>query len=82
MDVYTKITVQKSTGLPVGEGPTEFVERKGVGHPDTICDRAAEELSIALSEYYMERYGRILHHNVDKCVLAGGQSKVYFGGFR
>ncbi len=78
--MYTKITVQKSTGLPVGEGPTEFVERKGVGHPDTICDRAAEELSIALSEYYMERYGRILHHNVDKCVLAGGQSKVYFGG--
>ncbi len=23
--------------------PVEFVERKGTGHPDTICDRLAEE---------------------------------------
>jgi S-adenosylmethionine synthetase len=60
--------------------PTEFVERKGKGHPDTICDRASEELSIALSKYYIENYGRILHHNLDKCVLVGGQSHASFRG--
>jgi S-adenosylmethionine synthetase len=57
-----------------------MVERKGKGHPDVLCDKAAEELSIALSEFYLAKYGRVLHHNVDKCVLVGGQSTVSFGG--
>src|SRR5579875_59082 len=60
--------------------PVEFVERKGQGHPDTLSDRASEELSIALSQYYLEEFGRIYHHNVDKCVLVGGQAKSWFGG--
>lgn len=62
--------------------PVEFVERKGKGHPDTLSDRAAEELSIALCDYYLSNFGRIYHHNVDKCVLVGGQSQVTFGGGR
>jgi S-adenosylmethionine synthetase len=62
--------------------PVEFVERKGKGHPDTLSDRAAEELSIALCDYYLSNFGRIYHHNVDKCVLVGGQSEVSFGGGR
>ena len=60
--------------------PVEIVERKGQGHPDFLCDKAAEELSIAISKWYIERYGRILHHNVDKAVLAGGQSVTKIGG--
>lgn len=60
--------------------PVEFVERKGKGHPDTISDRAAEELSISLCEYYLSNFGRVYHHNVDKCVLVGGQAEVWFGG--
>lgn len=60
--------------------PVEFVERKGKGHPDTLSDKASEELSIALCQYYTEKFGRIFHHNVDKCVLVGGQSKSWFGG--
>lgn len=64
----------------LGRLNVEFAERKGKGHPDSICDRAAEELSIALSEYYLSKFGRILHHNVDKCVLAGGQARAWFGG--
>jgi S-adenosylmethionine synthetase len=62
--------------------PVEFVERKGKGHPDTLSDRASEELSIALCEYYLSKFGRIYHHNVDKCVLVGGQAKAWFGGGR
>jgi len=56
------------------------VERKGLGHPDVLCDRASEELSIKLSEWYLDTFGRIMHHNVDKCVLSGGQSNARFGG--
>ncbi len=29
----------------------EVVERKGIGHPDTLCDRAAEAYSRQLSRY-------------------------------
>ncbi len=60
--------------------PVEFVERKGKGCQDTLVDRAAEELSIALSQHYLQDFGRIFHHNVDKCVLIGGQADVGFGG--
>ncbi|MHA2060367.1 MAG: methionine adenosyltransferase [Candidatus Ranarchaeia archaeon] len=67
-------------GLPVAELPTEIVERKGKGHPDVLCDKAAEEMSIALSEHYEKTVGRVLHHNVDKCVLAGGSSNARLGG--
>ncbi len=74
------ISVSTSGGLPVGRRPVELVERKGKGHPDTVCDKAAEEASIALSKYYLLKYGRILHHNLDKCVLIGGQAKAWFGG--
>jgi len=62
------------------ELPVEFVERKGKAHPDSICDMAAEESSLALCEYFLKKYNRIYHHNIDKAVLAGGQSNVRFGG--
>lgn len=64
----------------IGSLPLEIVERKGVGHPDTICDALAEELSRTLSRYYLDQFGLILHHNVDKALLCGGQSRAYFGG--
>lgn len=59
----------------------EMAERKGIGHPDTICDNIAEQVSIALCNYYLENFGSILHYNVDKALLVGGSSKpVYNGG--
>ena len=58
----------------------ELVERKGLGHPDYISDAAAEAASRVLSKLYLERYGQILHHNLDKVLLVGGQAKPVFGG--
>lgn len=58
----------------------EVVERKGLGHPDSMCDALAEQLSVQLSKYYLERFGRILHHNVDKALLRGGCARAAFGG--
>ena len=59
----------------------EMAERKGIGHPDTICDYVTEQISIELSKYYLKEFGAIMHHNVDKALLIGGQSKpAYKGG--
>jgi S-adenosylmethionine synthetase len=67
-------------GTPVRDLPVEIVERKGLGHPDTVCDALAEQFSIALSRWYLERFGSILHHNVDKALLWGGSARPAFGG--
>jgi len=64
----------------VEEIEVELVERKGLGHPDYISDAAAEAASRAISLFYIERYGRILHHNLDKVLLVGGQASPRFGG--
>jgi len=59
---------------------TELVERKGLGHPDYIADSASEVASRALCKYYLKEFGVILHHNLDKTLLVGGQSNPMFGG--
>jgi S-adenosylmethionine synthetase len=51
--------------------PVEVVERKGIGHPDTICDGIAEAVSQALCRHDLERYGAIFHYNVDTVLLVG-----------
>ena len=58
----------------------EIVERKGVGHPDHICDAIMNEVSVALSKEYVKRYGTVLHHNIDKALLAAGEVRRRFGG--
>ncbi|MES0327150.1 MAG: methionine adenosyltransferase [Gammaproteobacteria bacterium] len=68
------------TASPYSESPVEIVERKGIGHPDTICDALAEELSRSLCQFYLKNFGFILHHNVDKVLLRGGSSKASFNG--
>lgn len=65
---------------PVEEMETEIVERKGLGHPDYIADSASEAASRELSKYYLKEFGTILHHNLDKTLLVGGQSNPCFGG--
>jgi len=43
------IQVLRATHDPVATWPMEVVERKGLGHPDTICDAAMEQVAIALA---------------------------------
>lgn len=68
----------RSLGATTDE--VEVVEHKGTGHPDTICDAVAEAASAALSRLYLERFGAVLHHNVDKALLVGGRAAPAFGG--
>jgi S-adenosylmethionine synthetase len=66
--------------LPEEEEKIEIVERKGLGHPDTICDLIVDQLSINLSRIYKKEFGRILHFNIDKAFLAAGMTENKFGG--
>ncbi|WP_456341546.1 methionine adenosyltransferase [Thermovibrio sp.] len=73
-----KVTPLDTT--PVYRQEIEIVERKGLGHPDTICDALAEKLSAELCKFYYEKFGFVLHHNVDKNLLVGGSAVPKFGG--
>lgn len=74
------INITTLSSTPTSSSSIEIVERKGIGHPDTICDALAEELSRSLCEYYLENFGLVLHYNVDKALLWGGTSQPAFNG--
>ena len=76
------ILIEKLNSIPIQEQRTEIVERKGLGHPDFICDSIVDRISVALSREYLKRFGRILHHNIDKALLAAGEAENRFGGGR
>lgn len=78
--MHNRRAMKVRVDLAEGPGEVELVERKGIGHPDTICDALAEELSRALCRFYLERFGAVLHHNVDKALLVGGAARPRFGG--
>ena len=60
----------------------EIVERKGLGHPDTLADAVAEETSRRYSRYCIENFGAVAHHWFDKVILIGGESDISFGSCR
>ncbi len=74
------IQITRGSGLPIASQPVEFVERKGIGHPDSLIDGIVENVSLRLCDEYIENAGFILHHNVDKGLIVGGASNVRFGG--
>lgn len=57
----------------------EIIERKGIGHPDTLADGLSEAVSRSLSKEYLDRFDNILHHNTDKVLIVGGSAKTEFG---
>jgi S-adenosylmethionine synthetase len=77
-----KITVTELKQVPLARQKIEIVERKGLGHPDYICDSIMNEISIALSQEYRRRFGEIVHHNIDKGLLVAGETEGRFGGGR
>ena len=65
---------------PIEEQKLEIVERKGLGHPDSICDAIMDQVSVRLSKEYLDRVGAIMHHNVDKSLLVAGETEIKFAG--
>lgn len=74
------IEVEVINQVPMEEQRTEIVERKGIGHPDSVADGIAEAMSRALCAEYKKRFGVILHHNTDETQIVAGESKPMFGG--
>ena len=76
------LTVERLPIPPIEETDLEIVERKGLGHPDTICDMVLDRVSVELSKEYLKRFGAVLHHNTDKSLLVAGEVETKFGGGR
>jgi S-adenosylmethionine synthetase len=74
------IQVEPLRTVHIEEQAIELVERKGLGHPDSMADGISESVSRALSRMYLDEYGRIFHHNTDETQIVGGGSEPKFGG--
>jgi len=70
------IVVTEATGQFIEELPVEIVERKGIGHPDSLCDGIAERISVEYTRWCQENLGVLLHHNFDKVQLVAGEVEV------
>lgn len=73
------IMVTEVTGMPIEDYPVEIVERKGIGHPDSLCDGIAERISVEYTKWCIDNYGSPLHHNFDKVQLVAGDVEVGYG---
>ena len=74
------IRVEQAPGQAVEDQAVEIVERKGLGHPDSICDGVAEYVSRALAKAYIDTVGKVLHFNTDETQLVAGNSAPAYGG--
>lgn len=79
MSKERSIVVTTTTGQFIDNLPVELVERKGIGHPDSLCDGIAERISVEYSKWCRENLGVILHHNFDKVQLVAGEADVAYG---
>ena len=74
------IYVEDIREIPAPLRGVEIVERKGIGHPDSVADALAETVSRALCKMYKKEVGTVLHHNTDETQIAAGKSAPKFGG--
>lgn len=73
------IVVTISQEIDIEKRPVEIVERKGIGHPDSLCDGIAERISVEYTRWCKEHLGAHLHHNFDKVQLVAGDVRVDYG---
>jgi S-adenosylmethionine synthetase len=78
--IKRNITVEKIEQTPIRLQEIEIVERKGIGHPDSMADGFAEAVSRGLCEEYLKKFNTILHHNTDQVEVVAGRSSPKFGG--
>ncbi|MGA8665035.1 MAG: methionine adenosyltransferase [Thermoplasmata archaeon] len=74
------VQVEPLRTVHIEDQAVELVERKGLGHPDSIADGVSESVSRALCRLYLDEFGKILHHNTDETQVVGGASEPKFGG--
>ncbi|MFA5331838.1 MAG: methionine adenosyltransferase [Methanoregula sp.] len=74
------IQIEALNQIPLEKQRIELVERKCLGHPDSIADGIAESISHALCKVYLDEFGFVLHHNTDQGEVVAGESCPKFGG--
>jgi S-adenosylmethionine synthetase len=79
-EIERNIVVAEATGQTIEDLPVEIVERKGIGHPDSLCDGIAERVSREYTRWCEDNLGTPLHHNFDKVQLVAGEVECTFGG--
>lgn len=73
------IRVYEKSISNIDDAQIEVVERKGLGHPDTLSDMLADKFSQLYSQNSIKLFGGIVNHAVDKVTLLGAKSQVEFG---
>jgi S-adenosylmethionine synthetase len=74
------IQIEALDQIPLEKQRIELVERKCLGHPDSLADGIAESISQALCKVYLDEFGVVLHHNTDQGEVVAGESSPKFGG--
>ncbi len=80
MSEKKNIYVHGINQIPVPLREIEIVERKGIGHPDSVADNIAETVSEALCRMYKNEVGHVLHHNTDQTEVVAGRAQSKFKG--
>ena len=53
-----ELVIQPFESLP-NRQHIEIVERKGLGHPDTLCDAIAERICVQLCRWFLDRFDTV-----------------------
>ncbi len=75
------VRILVESGRSQNDYPVEIVERKGIGHPDSLADGISEEIAKHICSL-ADASGKIPYHYSDKVTLRGGQAEPKFGGGR
>ena len=73
------IEVESLKDVLPNEMKVEMAERKGIGHPDTLADGIAENISRELCKEYLKKFGVLMHHNTDQGEIIGGEVRIEWG---
>ena len=82
VDNMRNIVIKELDQTYIEDLEIEIVERKGIGHPDSISDGIAQAVSNALCDMYQSELGEgnILHHNTDEVQITAGDSNPDWEG--
>lgn len=74
-----RLTVREGLTSDPSARPFELVERKGIGHPDTLCDAISEAVSRNYTNYCLQHFDAVAHHWFDKVMLFGAGAELRYG---
>jgi S-adenosylmethionine synthetase len=81
MSALANVVITNGEVLSPSKRNSETVERKGLGHPDTMADLVAETFCYRYATYCLGQFGFVPNHSADKVTLAGADAVVRLGGY-